>query len=642
MNATPPTTPRPIRSLPDTLISQIAAGEVVERPASVIKELLENALDAGARAIEMRIEEGGMRRIAISDDGCGIPADELALALQRHATSKIDTLEALERVATLGFRGEALASIASVARVRLTSRTAADDHATTLDNASGELAPAAGRVGTTVEVFDLYSATPARRKFLKSAATEAAHCLEALRRVALAHPEVAFAAWVDGRRVDHRSAGDWRERALGGLGDDYARAHRVLDSGPGNLALAGLLGLPTVSRSRADRQFFYVNGRYVRDRVLTHAVKQAYADVLHGDRHPAYVLFLRIDPTLVDVNVHPAKIEVRFRDPQAVHRLVFQAVRDALRASAAEHPEFDAAASPEPRAGALPLPEHARAMQQALPLAQPRPGYAPDRSTYAGDRAAYTGERSAYAGDRFATSPASVAAALAFHAPDASQMPGRAPDAGAAATGAEPPRDASQEDRQGPALGYAIAQLHGVYILAQNAAGMVVVDMHAAHERIVYEKLKAAFDARAIPVQSLLIPATFRADPLDVRLVEEAPEALAALGLELSVLSPTSIAVRAVPALLSGGDAAELARSVIAELREAGTAHALASHRDELLATMACHGAVRANRKLSLEEMNALLRDMERTAGADQCNHGRPTWVQVGLNELDRWFLRGR
>jgi len=623
----PPSTParRPIRALPDTLVSQIAAGEVVERPASVVKELLENALDSGAGEIALRLEDGGMRRIAVADDGCGIPEDELSLALLRHATSKIATLDELERVGTLGFRGEALASIASVARVRITSRAAGADHATAIDSASGELAPAAGKVGTVVEVFDLYSETPARRKFLKSAGTEAAHCLDALRRVALAHPEVGFSAWVDGRRTDHRPRADWRTRALGGLGDDYERAHRVLDSGAGSLSLTGVLGLPTVSRARADRQFFYVNGRFVRDRVLAHAVKQAYADVLHGERHPAYVLFLRIDPSLVDVNVHPAKVEVRFRDQQAVHRLVFAAVRDALRAGAAEHPSLAAEApahasgTPSPWAPATgmpaqaipagrPLPAHAQALQRALPLAQ-----AP-ATPYAG---------------AVAPTPAAVAAAMAFHAP--ASLPALAGRAGddAAAPG-------------GPPLGHAIAQLHGVYILAQNAQGLVVVDMHAAHERVVYEKLKAAFDARAMPVQPLLIPATFRADPLDVRLVEDDAAAFATLGLELSVMSPTAIAVRAVPALLAGGDAAALARSVLAEMREAGTAHALAGHRDALLATMACHGDVRANRRLTLDEMDALLRDMERTAGADQCNHGRPTWVQVGLQELDRWFLRGR
>jgi DNA mismatch repair protein MutL len=630
---------RPIRPLPDTLVSQIAAGEVVERPASVVKELLENALDSGASRIELRIEEGGMRRISVSDDGCGIPAGELALALTRHATSKIGSLEELERVGTLGFRGEALASIASVARVRITSRTADAPHASARDSAAAEAVPAAGTAGTTVEVFDLYSATPARRKFLKTPGTEAAHCIEALRRVALAHPGVAFSAWVDGRRVEDFGAGAWQERALGGLGEDYARAHRAIDTGPPTLGVSGLLGLPTVSRARADRQFFYVNGRFVRDRVLMHAVRQAYADVLHGDRHPAYVLFLRIDPALVDVNVHPAKIEVRFRDSQAVHRAVFHAVRDALRASAAEHPSL---AAPQEGGTAfarpLPVPEHSQQMQRTLAIGQPSSAYLPGSEVF---RDSQGGLRPARAtGD---PGPGAVAASMAFLAPEGLQAPGmfRPP----ATEGLQAARDAAtarSPDTEAAPLGYAIGQLHGIYIVAQNAQGLVLVDMHAAHERVVYEKLKTAFDARAVPVQSLLVPATFRADPLDVRLVEDEPEALAALGLELSVLSPTAIAVRAVPAMLASGDPAALARSVLAGLRETGAAQALASHRDALLATMACHSAVRANRRLTPEEMNALLREMERTAGADQCNHGRPTWVQVGLQELDRWFLRGR
>ncbi len=638
---------RPIRPLPDTLVSQIAAGEVVERPASVVKELLENALDSGATRIELRLEEGGIRRIVVTDDGCGIPAEELALALTRHATSKIGSLDELERVGTLGFRGEALASIASVARVRITSRTDAAAHASLQDSTAGVPAPAAGTRGTTVEVLDLYSATPARRKFLKTPGTESAHCLEALRRVALAHPGVAFSAWIDGRRVEDFPTADWQERALAGLGDDYARAHRVVDTGPPTLGIAGLLGLPTVSRARADRQFFYVNGRFVRDRMLSHAVRQAYADFLHGDRQPAYVLSLRIDPALVDVNVHPAKIEVRFRDPQAVRRVVFHAVRDALRASAAEHPSLGPSAGAP--AAPVPLPAHAQALQQALALAQP---------TASRFEAAPSGPVAA----RFAPAaptPSALDAAMAFYAPErggqaAMSAAGHAPQPPGAASSASPPDEAAAPLPDEAPLGHAIGQLQGIYILAQNATGLVVVDMHAAHERVVYERLKAAHDARAVPVQPLLIPASFRADPLDVRLVEDAPQALASLGLELTVMSPTSIAVRGVPALLADGDPVALARSVLAALREAGLADAgdddgsdalaalLAARRDALLATMACHAAVRANRRLSLTEMNGLLRDMERTAGADQCNHGRPTWVQVGLTELDRWFLRGR
>jgi len=630
---------RPIQALPDVLISQIAAGEVVERPASVVKELLENAVDAGAASIELRIEEGGVRRILVSDDGCGIPPDELALALQRHATSKIGSLDDLERVATLGFRGEALASIASVARVRITSRAQGDPHAHLLDGATGRVEPAAGTRGTSVEVLDLYSATPARRKFLKSNGTEAAHCLDAWRRVALAHPEVGFSLWIDGRRGDPWPPSTWQARALAALGDEYQRAHRVLDSGSGALALRGLLGLPTVNRARADRQFLYVNGRHVRDRLLNHAVKQAYSDVLHGDRQPAWVLFLTIDPTLVDVNVHPAKTEVRFRDPQAVHRLVFHAVQGALRASAAEHPRLMAHA-PVSDAGAR-TDAAPRFVQTALAIGHRPAEHAPFAGSGSAAWTGGTGWGNARTDDPSAPSERRPGTAWAPQAPPSAQAVAASlaflsPDGRAA--GERPPA----ADHDTPPLGYALAQLHGVYILAQNAAGLVVVDMHAAHERIVYERLKRALDAHAIPTQPLLIPATFRADPLEVRVVEEETETLSALGLELSVLGPGAIAVRAVPSMLQSGDIVSLARTVIAELRESGGAHALTAHRDALLAGMACHAAVRAHRRLGIDEMNALLREMEHTAGADQCNHGRPTWVQVTLPDMDRWFLRGR
>ncbi|HPU53487.1 MAG TPA: DNA mismatch repair endonuclease MutL [Burkholderiaceae bacterium] len=634
--------PRQIRPLPDTLVSQIAAGEVVERPASVIKELVENALDAGARRIEVRIEDGGIRRMAISDDGCGIEAGQLGLALQRHATSKIATLTDLEEVASLGFRGEALASIASVARVRITSRTADASNASLIDSHSQTVEPAPGRIGTTVEVLDLYSATPARRKFLKSVATESAHCADALRRVALAHPSVSFSLTVEGRTTLSWPAGDWTARALEGLGEDYQSAHRVVSRQAGPLSVQGLLGLPTASRGRADRQFVYVNGRFVRDRLLTHAARQAYSELLHGDRHPAYALFLRIDPSLVDVNVHPAKTEVRFRDAQGVHRALFHAIQDCLRAGAAEHPSLQS-------------PQTLQELAQA----------GSDGRLAIGTAAGAAGVSGLASGSGFRPNSASqVALALSFAAPRADTRPwldgspwtqalgARAGEptpperSGAEAgvlsaelAGADAP---SPEPAQIPPLGFALAQLHGVYILAQNAQGLIVVDMHAAHERVVLERLKFELDRGGAAMQSLLITATFRADPLDVRIVEEEPETLAALGLDLTVLSPTSLAVRGVPAALAGADASSLARSVLAELREVGSSRALAERRDEMLATMACHAAVRANRRLNLHEMNALLRDMERTAGADQCNHGRPTWIQIGINDLDGWFLRGR
>ena len=674
---------RPIAPLPDHLVSQIAAGEVVERPASVVKELLENAIDAGARQVELRLEEGGVRRIAVTDDGCGIPPEQLALALTRHATSKIASLDELERVRTLGFRGEALAAIASVARVRIVSRTAGAAAATAIDSTATGLAPAAGGPGTTVEVLDLYSATPARRKFLKAQGTETAHALEAFRRVALAHPSIAFACFVDGRRVEHWPAMPGAERAASVLGEETAT--RPVEREAGGLLLHGLAGVPTASRARADRQFFYVNGRFVRDRLLAHAVKQAYADVLHGDRHPAWCLFLRIDPREVDVNVHPAKIEVRFRDARAIHGFVFRAVQEALRVGAAADgvaavvrgaaPGSAPAAAPVgwpggdpaggPPAGTPAGPDAFRLAagtdrwpaadaarprwQAALPLgtggAQPLGPLmrflAPD-----GDAGAASAGRLAAA--QAPSGPGTHAAAGTGAAADA----GRPAAAAMSATGAADAPDAAPASGDVPAradaaaglppLGFAIGQVHGVYVLAQNAQGLVVVDMHAAHERIVYERLKGGLDARAVPSQPLLIPPTFRADPEELRVADEERAGLAELGLELAPDGPEALAVRAVPAALADGDPVGLARSVLAEIAEHGASRLLAERRDALLATMACHGAVRANQRLTLPQMNALLRDMESTAGADQCNHGRPTWVQLPMAELDRWFLRGR
>jgi DNA mismatch repair protein MutL len=643
---------RPIALLPDRLISQIAAGEVVERPASVVRELLENAIDAGARRIVLRIEDGGMRRIVVTDDGCGIAPDELALALTRHATSKIATLEELERVGTLGFRGEALASIASVAQVRISSRIAGAASASRIDSATGEIAPAAGPTGTRVEVLDLYSQTPARRKFLKTPATEAAHCIDAFRRVSLAHESIEFELQVDERRVEHLPAADWRARALDALGDEYAGAHRVVQTQAGPLRLWGVLGLPTVNRARTDRQFLYVNGRFVRDRLLAHALKQAYSDMMHGDRHAAWVLFIAIDPSLVDVNVHPAKIEVRFRDPSALRSFVFHSVVDALRApvgAGAMHPQAQAA-----HAASVTFPNRGGSAA-VTPQASNRSlaFYAP------GEIGASLAGAAPDAGDQWWQSGAPWPRGVLAREPAAPGWPAAGPsiraqgDEVAAEPNDYPARTEPHGDQEAappfddeaaaePPLGHALAQLHGTWVLAQNRHGLVLVDMHAAHERVVYERMKAALARDSMPMQPLLVPATFRADPLEVRVVEDEAEALHALGLELTVLSPTAIAVRAVPAALARGDVVALARSVLAELQEHGASRALAERREALLATMACHAAVRANRRLSIDEMNALLRDMESTPGADQCNHGRPTWVQLPFAELDRWFLRGR
>ena len=643
---------RPIAALPDALVSQIAAGEVVERPASVVKELLENAIDSGATRIALRIEEGGVRRIVVSDDGCGIAPEQLTLALTRHATSKIASLDELERVGTLGFRGEALAAIASVARVKLTSRTAGAESAWMIDSdpAAGSAAtvqPAAGPQGTTVDVLDLYSATPARRKFLKAQGTETAHALDAFRRVAIAHPDITFSCHVDGRSVEHWPAGSWTTRVSGALGEDTPT--RELERAAGGLRLHGLAGVPTASRARADRQFFYVNGRFVRDRLLSHAVKQAYADVLHGDRHPAWCLFLWIDPAEVDANVHPAKIEVRFRDARAIHSFVFHAVREALRVGAGADgvAAVVRGAAPNgwtPAEGALPaaspfVNEPVRPQwQPGLPLengGSPRPSFDTAGAGGLVGRSLSTGARMAEP-----AASGSLPATMRWLAPDAVPQvsgPAQAPSLGATSGDTSGDTQASL-----PPLGFAIGQVHGVYILAQNAQGLVVVDMHAAHERIVYERLKAGFADRSLPSQPLLVPAILRGDELDVRTAEDERDALLAFGLDLDPMSPTSLAVRAVPAALLDGDPVGLARSVLGELREHGASRLMAERREALLATMACHAAVRANQRLDLVQMNALLRDMESTPGADQCNHGRPTWVQLPMAELDRWFLRGR
>ena len=612
MSAVPSTaapSQRPIRPLPDGLISQIAAGEVVERPASVVKELLENAIDAGARRIDVRLDGGGMRRIVVADDGSGIASAELPLALRRHATSKIASLADLERVATLGFRGEALASIASVARVTLTTRSADAPHALCLapsDDGDAVPTPAAGGVGTVIEVADLYYATPARRKFLKSEQTELGHCMEAFRRVALARPDVAFTLSHNGRVVEHLNAATPVDRVLQLLGDDFAAAHRPLSWRAGPLVLSGFAGLPTASRASATAQYFYVNGRYVRDRVLTHAVRSAYQDMLHGDRHPAYVLALELDPSLVDVNVHPSKIEVRFRESRGIHQFVFRGVLDALATGA----------------------EAVVAPQAALSSSRSSPQSSPPLTTYGG---------------AFARPVLGVAQTTADY--------GRLfAEAGQAFAAYEPPASSSlaapPEALDESGLGYALAQLHGIYVLAQNARGLVLVDMHAAHERILYERLKNSLDAGPVAVQSLLIPVTLRADAREVGTVSECGDVLATLGFDIAVLSPTTLVVRALPALLAGNDDAAdvetLARNLLRDLEAFGASRVLTEHRNELLSTMACHRAVRANRRLTIDEMNALLRQMERTERADQCNHGRPTWTQWSIGDLDRLFQRGR
>jgi DNA mismatch repair protein MutL len=579
-----------IRTLPDVLVSQIAAGEVVERPASVLKELLENGLDAGATEIDVALVEGGIKQIRVTDNGGGIDREDLPMALARHATSKIASLADLEQVRSFGFRGEALASIASVARVTLTSRVPAGAHAFSIAGEGGVIGsvrPAAHSPGTTVEVSDLYFNTPARRKFLRTDATEFGHCQEVFTRAALARPRVTFTLRHNGRVVERLGPTDLAGRAEAALGEEFARSMRPISEAGAGLALTGFAGSPGSARASRDAQYTFVNGRFVRDKVLGHALREAYSDVLHGDRHPAYAIFLDIDPRAVDVNVHPAKTEVRFRDSRAVHQFVFHATAKALATSAANSPVSSAA----PIVTAANVARPRSMAQSALGVAQP---------------------------------------VAAYHAMVASA---RAP---AASVDSQP--DGAAE----PTLGFAIAQLHGIYILAQNREGLVLVDMHAAHERIVYEKLKTGVENSQMATQKLLIPVTFSAEPIDVTTAEEHADTLHLLGFDIARISPTALALRALPAILAAANATDLARAVLHDIREYGASRVLIERQNELLSTMACHGAVRAHRTLTVPEMNALLREMEETERSGQCNHGRPTWYQMSLSDLDKLFLRGR
>ena len=602
----------PIRALPDTLVNQIAAGEVVERPASVVKELVENALDAGARRVDIDLEEGGIRLVRVRDDGGGIAPDELALAVQRHATSKIASLDDLEGVATLGFRGEALPSIASVSRFLLASRREDDAHGAALAVEGGRVADVAPRQhprGTTVEVRELFYNVPARRKFLRAERTELGHIEDWLRSLALARPDVELRVSHNGKpsRRWKGEGTDMLERARlsdvrlrEALGDAFATNAMHVDHAGAGLRLHGWLARPAYNRASTDQQFLYVNGRAVRDRSVAHAVKQAYADVLFHGRQPAYVLFLELDPRRVDANVHPAKHEVRFRDSRLVHDFVYRTLHEALA---------------ETRAGA------ASAFEVGAAVAA--------NSSGEGHR----GHGGTYGGSAGSQGPLGLQVAETLQGYDA--LYARTDDDG----DTRPPPDAHRDI---PPLGFAIAQLHGVHILAENADGLVVVDMHAAHERIGYEKLKAAHDGEGLRTQPLLVPATLAVSEREAEIAEREGDTLAALGFEVDRAGPQSLLLRSVPALLAHGDVEALLRDVLADLREHGQTRRVAATRDELLSTMACHGAVRANRRLTIPEMNALLREMEATERSGQCNHGRPTWARFTLAEIDRWFLRGR
>ena len=604
-----------IQVLPDLLINQIAAGEVVERPAAALKELLENSLDAGATHITVQLAGGGAQLLKVSDDGAGIARDELALALARHATSKIASLDDLERVGSLGFRGEALASIAAVSRLTLSSRRSDEKHAWSIAAEGPQLTspePAALASGTAVEVRDLYFNTPARRKFLKSEATEYAHCEEAFRRIALSCNSAGLTLQHNARVQWHLKPQSLDERIIALQGDDFAQASIGVDEDSAGLRLHGRVSAPAFARASRDAQYFYVNRRFVRDKILAHAVRQAYQDILHHDRHPAFVLFLELDPALVDVNVHPAKTEVRFRDSRAVHQYVFHALSRALAGSAgaaaqtatqsyaAEFAVGLANINSTAGAGSSGTPYYRS--QSAMPL--------PAR------------ESAAFYDTLFGTRNA--------------QQPG-----GASVT-MPPAGGTTADDTTPPPLGFALAQLAGIYILAENEHGLVIVDMHAAHERIMYEKLKTALDQAAIPMQPLLVPVTVHAPALDVATAEENGDMLRQIGFDITPGSPTALTIRALPAMLADADARSLATDVLREVREYGASRVLTERRNELLSTMACHAAVRANRRLTPMEMNALLRDMEATERSGQCNHGRPTWRQISVTELDKFFMRGR
>ena len=675
---------RPIRELPDELISQIAAGEVVERPASVVRELVDNALDAGASQVTVRLMAGGVRLISVEDDGQGILRDELPIAFKRHATSKIGSLLDLESVSTMGFRGEALAAINSIADCAILSRASGLNDAYLLDGRTGELQAVARSTGTTVEVKELFFSTPARRKFLKTDATELGHCIEAVRRHALARPDVGFAIWHEGKLVEqwrkcldadtsdplaaldqrladvlgpeflaHSIRVDWHSRhknepGQSSLGTDGRELLRTNDREP--LRVWGRVGLPDAARSRADQQFCYVNGRFVRDKVLTHAARSAYEDVLHGHKQPVYALFLSIAPQRVDVNVHPTKIEVRFRDSREVHQAVRHAVEDTLAAPRAA----TATGVVDGHARAPSLLAQPGSYVQKVPVA---PMYSAQPAINFRANETLTGHRVSDISALWQPSPAPPEGWATERSAQVKEEPAKR--AGDTEQNVLPPSLPTNNGNNGKGgkggnetiwpLGRAIAQLQGVYILAENAQGLIIVDMHAAHERIVYERLKTQINltaadgsAQALASQPLLIPATFAATPTEVATAEAHADTLYTLGLEIAPFSPKTLAVRAVPTTLAQGDTVELARSVLAELSQHDASTVIQRAQNALLGTMACHGAVRANRKLTLEEMNALLRQMEETERSDQCNHGRPTWRQLTMRELDTLFLRGR
>ena len=628
---------RPIHALSDQLISQIAAGEVIDRPASVVKELVENAVDAGAHRIEVRLREGGVKEITVTDDGCGIPEDELKLALTRHATSKIGSLLDLEKVASYGFRGEALASIASVADVTVTSRTAEAESASAI-YPDGHVGPAAGNLGTTVKVADLFYKTPARRKFLKAERTETAHVTEQLQRMALSCPDVDIRLSVDGTGVLSLPSQVADERVFAVMPESFRAASRGVLAESDTMRITGFAGLPTAAKARTSAQYFFVNGRFVRDKVLQHAVRTAYADVLHGAMQPLFCLMLDIDPQLVDVNVHPQKSEVRFRDSGAVHRFITHAITDALASGGRTNTE-----------PSVEFPSEVPDAEVAVAVKEPTGHEVIQSKRFASNAASkpapLSQEQWLALYGRKREEERRLSDTPLFATTETAKSVAPEPAAKMWADTLRVPQEEPQlpEVKVTAPVGRALAQLAGIYILAENEEGLLIVDMHAAHERINYERLKAAAD-KNLSVQPLLVPVTFRVTGEEMGTFEEYGEALASLGLEVTAAGEAALAVRALPAVLAREktDVEKLVTSVLADLAQYGTSTLTKEMRNKCLATMACHGSIRANRHLTVPEMQAILDDMPRTPRSDQCNHGRPTWTVVSIKELDKLFLRGQ
>ncbi|MDR4516337.1 MAG: DNA mismatch repair endonuclease MutL [Nitrosomonas sp.] len=600
----------PIKPLPELLINQIAAGEVVERPASALKEIIENSIDADATKINVQLVQGGIKQMRIADNGVGIAKDELVLALTRHSTSKISSLEDLQKITSLGFRGEALASISAISTLTLTSCLANQSHAWQVQvkgNSMTEPQPASLSQGTVVEAYELYSNIPARRKFLKTETTEYTHCEDVFKRMALVQPGIEFVLRHNDKLRYHYRTGDVLQRIESILGEAFLQSVSSINAQAADIRLHGVVALPAYSRASRDMQFFFVNNRFVRDKLISHAIREAYRDVLHLDRFSSFVLFLEMDPSEIDVNVHPTKTEIRFRDPRALHQFIFHAVNKSL---------------------AKPSNDIQAGLTDTI-ISKSIPHY-PKQHSVKTEKIAQT---AGFYQSLFGTGEDNL------NAPEVDT------ETKANLNHSEPQGASSskiEEKKDFPPLGYALGQLHGVYILAQNNNGLIIVDMHAAHERIMYEKLKTAMDSCTWVIQSLLIPVTFHADRADIVFVEENLGLFEEIGFELAVLSPTTLAVRAVPAILQQTDLVKLTQDVLREIREYGDSQVLTAKRNEILATMACHGAVRANRNLTISEMNALLREMEVTERADQCNHGRPTWFEMSMANLDKMFMRGK